>query len=328
MRRRQFIALLGGAAGTWISDSYAQGSHRLPHVGLVLPGSPDSTYLDFLAGFRQGLAEFGYVEDRNIIVEVKWAEGHFDRLPTLAAELLDRRIDIIVTSGLPTTIAASRVAKTIPIVQASGGDIISNGLAASFSRPGGNVTGLLSLGEDLGAKLLEALLMLVPNVSRVAVLHDPRNPAATSQFASIQALAPARHVSVYPEPVSEPIRLDDALAKLQREKPDAFIVAADAFLLSQSRRIVNFAAHAKIPAIYPWRYFAAEGGLMSYGANIRENYRKAARYVDQILKGAHAADLAIERATTFELVINLKAAKAFGLTIPTSVLARADEVIE
>jgi putative ABC transport system substrate-binding protein len=326
MRRREFIVVVGGVLA-WVSASYAQKSNRLPHVGLLLPGSPED-YRDFLALFRRGLSEFGYVEDHNIVVELRWAEGHFDRLPALAAELVERKINIIVTIGLPATIAAGRTTKSIPIVQASGGDVVSSGLAGSLSRPGGNVTGLINFAEDLGPKLLESLLTMVPRVTQVGVLHDPNNPAAKTQLATISKLASAQRVTVFPAPASEPILLDDAFLELLRQKVDALIIVADAFLLSQSRRIVDFAANARLPAVYPWRYFAVEGGLMSYGANLQENQRKAARFVAEIIKGAHPADLPIERATTFELVVNLKTAKALGLTVPPSLLARADEVIE
>jgi len=327
MRRREFIVGLGGAAAAWPVLANAQQTSRVPRVGILLPGSADS-HGAYLAVFMQRIRELGYVEGRNINVDIRWAEGSLERLSLLANELVERSVDAIVTGSAPATVAARQATSRIPIVQAGGGDPTRSGTADSLARPGGNVTGLSNQTEDLGAKLLELLLLVVPAVSQVDVLINPNNPVTERQFANIQEASAVLRVVVRAIAASDTASLDDAFVKVSRSEARGLIVPSDPMYLSSSRRIVALVGKTRLPAIYPFRQFVIDGGLMSYGVDLRYNFRRAAAFVDRILKGTQAADLPIEQPTKFDLVINLKTAKAFGLEISPTLLARADEVIE
>ncbi len=301
----------------------AQQLAKIPRIG-VLP-----TLLPHLKeAFLQRLRELGYVEGQNIAIEYRHEEGRLDRLPDLAAQLVCLKVDVIVTYGAAATRAAKQVTTTIPIVMVGVGDPIRTGLVASLARPGGNVTGSTILGAELGAKRLELLKEVVPTASRIAVLWNPANPAQRPHFESIQLGARALGVTLQSLPVSSPDEFETAFAAMIRDRPHALIMTGDAFHQLHVGRVIDFAAKSRLPAMYQPREHVEAGGLISYGASFPELFRHAATYVDKILKGAKPADLPVEQPTKFELVINLKTAKALGLTIPQSVLIRADEVIE
>ena len=306
----------------------AQQATRVPEIGYLGTSSP-SLEPHNVEAFRQGLRDLGYVEGRNIAITYRWAEGQDDRLLDLAAELVRLKADIIVTTGTPGTLAAKQATKTIPIVMASSGDPVLAGLIASLARPGGNVTGLSILAPELEGKRLDLLKQVVPGLSRVAVLWNPANPATTAFFKQTQTAARALHVTL--QSVVEVRRVDDfehAFATIAGARPHALVVIADRFLLAHRTRIVDFAAKNRLAAMYPYIEYVDVGGLISYAPSNIDLFRGAATYVDKILKGAKPADLPVEQPKKFELVINLKAAKQIGLTIPPNLLARADKVIK
>jgi len=297
---------------------------RVWRVGVLTGTSP----AERLAAFREGLRGFGYVEGQNIVIERRSSGGRAERLPDLDAELVRLKVDVIVTGGTPSTQAAMQATKTIPIVMVGTGDPLRTGLIASLARPGGNVTGLTQLGAEVAGKRLQILKDTVPNVSRVAFLRNRASPAHVPYFNELQAAARGLRLTLQSIEVQEPYEFERAFAEMMRERPDALIVTADAIHQLRQAWIVEFAAKRRLPALYQLKEYVEAGGLMSYGASITDNYRRAATYVDKILKGAKPADLPVEQPTKFELVINLKTAKALGLTIPPTVLLRADEVIQ
>jgi putative tryptophan/tyrosine transport system substrate-binding protein len=301
----------------------AQSERKIPHIGYL--ANPSGPTVD---AFRQGLRELGYVEGQNIILEYRWAEGRIDQFPALAAQLVQLKVDLIVVSSTPAALAAKQATATIPIVMTVGADPVGSGLVASLRRPGGNVTGLSNLAEDLIAKLVELLKAAIPRVSRVAVLANPRNQVHPTFLRGVDAAARALNVQLFPMKARDPAEFDGAFSAMVRERVGALIVLPDPTFVSARKEIVDLAAKKRLPAIYGFREFADAGGLMAYGVNLADNFRRAARYVDKILKGAKPADLPVEQPTRFELVINLKTARALGLTIPQSVLARADHVIQ
>ena len=278
--------------------------------------------------FRQRLRELGYVDGQNIAFEVRSAEGRAERLPDLAADLVRLKVDVIVAGGTPAPLAAKRATTAIPIVMASAGDPVGSGLVASLARPGGNVTGLSLLVPELGGKRLQLLKEVVPGVSRVAVLWNAANPYPVLVWRQTEAAARALGVHLQSLDVRGPDDLEGAFAAATRGRAGALITVEDPLTFGQRKRIVDFAARARLPAMYGFREFVDAGGLMSYAASLADLSRRAATYVDKILKGAKPADLPVEQPTKFELVINLKTAKALGLTIPPSVLIRADQVIQ
>jgi putative tryptophan/tyrosine transport system substrate-binding protein len=287
--------------------------------------SYDSTRIE---AFRQVLREQGYVEGKNLIVEYRFAEGKFDRLPDLAAELVHLNVEVIVAGGVPPTRAAKQVTTTIPIVMAGGGDPVSTGLVASFARPGGNITGSSDLTVDSITKRLELLKEVVTKASRVAVLLNPANPTNPLQLKETEAAAPALGVTIVALEAKGAEDLDQAFATMGKKRVAAVLVFSDPMFGFYSKQIANLAVKSRLPAIYGNRDYVEAGGLMSYGStNPDDHYRRAAIYVDKIFKGATPAELPIERPMKFELVINLKAAKQIGLTIPPNVLVRADRVI-
>ena len=278
--------------------------------------------------FRQGLRDLGYVEGQNLAIEFRWANWKVDRLPQLVAELVRLNVDVIVsTGGIATALAAKRVTRTVPIVFTAG-DSVRSGLVESLGRPGGNLTGVDLLNIEINAKRLELLKEVVPLVSRVAVLTNPANPNSGRGLNDVEAAAGALKVKLQILEVRDPLKIEDALIAMTKERAGALLVLPDPIFLAQRERIVGLTARSRVPGIYEWREFAEAGGLMSYGASIADMYRRLATYVDKILKGAKPGNLPVERPTTFELVINLKTAKALGLTIPPSVLLRADHLIQ
>jgi ABC-type uncharacterized transport system substrate-binding protein len=304
----------------------AQPAGKIPRIGILRQGSPPDPLVE---AFRQGLRELGYVEDRNISIEYRWTEGRDERLPDLAADLVRLKVDIIVTSG-SGSLAAKRATTTIPIVMQVSIDPVGSGLVASLARPGGNITGMATLTEDMPGKWLELLKELLPQVSRVAVLFDTTSPSsAAQQLKASEAAASTLGLRLHTLKVRDPDDLGAAFAEAQRGRAEGLIVFGSAFMYANRTRLVELAAQHRLPTVYDQRAFVVDsGGLVSYGPNIQDLFRRAATFVDKILKGAKPADLPVEQPTKFELVINLKAAKTLGLTIPPSVLARADEVIQ
>jgi len=304
----------------------AQQAKKVRRIG-YLSARSSSTESTRTEAFRQSLQELRYVEGKNIIIEYRFAEGKFERLPALAAELVRLNVEVIVAVGVPPTRAAKQVTTTIPIVMAGGGDPVSAGLVASFARPGGNITGSSDLTVDSITKRLELLKEVVPKASRVAVLLNPANPTNPLQLKETQAAAPALGVAIVPLEIKGAEDFDQAFSAMGKKRADALLVFSDPMFGFYQKQIANLAVKSRLPAIYGSRYYVEAGGLMSYGTNPDDHYRRAAIYVDKILKGATPAELPVERPMKFDLVINLKAAKQIGLTIPPNVLARADKVI-
>jgi putative ABC transport system substrate-binding protein len=281
--------------------------------------------------FRQGLRDLGYIEGRNVVIEYRDAEGKFERLPALAAELVVLKVDVIVVGGTPQALAAKQATRTIPIVLAGAGDPITSGLVTSLARPGGNVTGLSILGPELVGKCLELLKQAIPGVSHVAVLWHPGGHGERTERNMLkEAEVAGRALGVRLQFVETrgPADFDRAFSDMTRARAGALTVLPSNMLITERRRLVDLTAKSRLPAVYPMRVFVDVGGLMSYGANIADMFRRAATYVDKILKGAKPGDLPVEQPTNFELVINLKTAKALGLTIPQTLLLQADQVIE
>ena len=307
----------------------AQQAREVPRVGYINPGSSsDQVRLRRFEAFRQGLRELGYVEGRNIALESRWAEGKYDRYPALAADLLRLKVHVIVTVGGAATQAAQSATRTVPIVMSAVNDPVGSGLVGSLARPGGNVTGITVIAPDLVGKQFELLKEVVPKVSRVALLWNPANPASVAQLQEAEAAARAVGVRLQLLEARVPQEIDSAFAAMTRERAGALMVLADAILYNQREQIAVLAAKSRLPSASVMHEYAEAGGLMAYGANLLELERRSATFVDKILKGAKPADLPVEQPTKFELVVNLKTAKALGLTIPPSLLARADEVIQ
>jgi putative ABC transport system substrate-binding protein len=325
MRRREFITLLGGSAA-WPLAARAQ-QPAMPVIG-YLSALSEGPAAALLAAFRRGLNETGFAEGRNITIEFRWAEGQYQRLPAMAAELVRRPVSLILAQAPPAALAAKAATTTTPIVFVVGFDPVGVGLVASLNRPGGNATGMTLISPALGQKRLEMLREIAPQASVIAMLVNPVSPDAVPEIGSVQAVAHGLGLQLAMFNASTPSEVSAAFAALAERKPDALLVGTDPFLVNHRDDIVARAARLRIPAIYPFREFAADGGLISYGTNIANSYRQAGIYAGRILKGAKPADLPVAQPTTFELIINLKTAKALGLTVPSTLLARADEVIE
>jgi putative ABC transport system substrate-binding protein len=326
MNRRAFIKLLGGAAVAWPLAARAQ-QPAMPAVGF-LPSSPH--YMHYMTAFRQGLKDTGYVEGENVAIEYRWAEGQFDRLPELAAELVRRQVTVIVaTGGISSTTAAKAATATIPIVFIVAEDPVRVSLVVSLARPGGNLTGINFLNNELAAKRLELLRELVPGAARVAVLVNPAN-ATTAETTLREAEAAARAMGLQIQVLnaSTSREINAAFASLGRERPDALFVGGDAFFNSRRIQLVNLASRHAVPAAYADRLLPEVGGLMSYGSDIVAAWRQVGVYTGRILKGAKPTDLPVVQASKFELVINAETARMLGLTVPPTLLASADEVIE
>ena len=321
MRRREFVTLLGGAAALWPLAGRAQKPFK---IGLLDTGLG----AEFAVPFIRKLAELGYVEGKNVVIERKSAGGNAELLPGLAADLVRQGVDVIVTAGTPAGFAAKKATSTIPIVLGANSDPVGVGLVASLARPGGNATGNSLMAPDLSAKRLDILHTLAPGISRIAILWDSSNPGMAERVRETKIAADQSHVllhTVGPRNLNE---LDTAFADLLNARPDALLVTAETFTRQHLVRILDFANSNKIPAMFEGSSYVVAGGLMSYGPDYQDVFQKTAIFVDKILKGANPADLPIEQPTKFELVINLKTAKALGLEIPPKLIALADRVID
>ena len=326
MKRREFITLLGGAAVSWPMAARAQ-QRPMPVIGFLNFPSPEA-FSDRLRGFRQGLKESGYIEGENVSIEYRWAENAMDRLPALAAELVHRQVAVIAAPTSAAALAAKAATAIIPIVFLSPEDPVRQGLVASLARPGGNLTGINVFTGEVTAKRLELLRDMVPKAARVAVLVNPGNPTAEMTLRDVEPAARAMGLQFQSFNASTSHEINTAFATLVREPPDAIFVSLDAFLNSRRAQLVNLAARHAIPAIFSNRDCVEIGGLMSYGANLVDAFRQVGVYSGRILKGATPADLPVVQSSKFELVINAETARMLGLTVPPSLLAAADEVIE
>ena len=323
MQRREFITLLGGSVFTWPLAARAQ-QRAIPRIGYIWSGTPGAELS--IAGLRQGLMDRGYVVGRNLTIEERYAEGNPEQIPELIAQLLALNIDELVTPGTPITLAAQRATTTVPIVCITGNPV-GSGLVASLSHPGGNITGMSLLSGEYSAKWLELLTKAAPTLHRIAVLWNPDNPAMIEEHDHVQDTARVLGLELT-FLSARPSEIKASLAALTPATVDGFVVTDDAFMEPLLPRLIALAADRRLPALYPFSNAVQQGGLMSYSANFFAMWRRAASYVDRILKGDRPADLPIEQATEVALDINLKTAKALGLTIPTTLLVTADEVIE
>jgi putative tryptophan/tyrosine transport system substrate-binding protein len=331
IRRREFVILLGGsAAAAWPLAARAQQSERIPRTGVLWPfAENDPEASARVTALRQGLAQFGWTEGRNVQLEHRWSGSDADSIRKLARELVDLRPDLILTSTTPVTAAVLRETRTIPVIFVQVGDPVGSGFVASFPRPGGNTTGFNNLPLTLTSKWLELLMEVVPRTVRVMCLFDPPTaPYAQRFFEVFKAAASSIGVEAVASPVHEPAEIETVIAAFAREPDSGLIVLPSAFMLTNRDLVVALAAQHRLPAVYPYRYFTTRGGLISYGNVAADAYRQAATYIDRILRGAKPADLPVQMSVKYELVVNLKTARAMGLTIPESFLVRADEVIE
>ena len=328
MRRREFITALGGAAAAWPLAGRAQ-QPAMPVIGFVHVASPETTH-EYLAAFRQGLGDIGYVEGRNVLIEYRWASDQNDRLPTLIADLVRRQVSVIaIPESTLGALSAKAATQTIPIVYMQAADSVRIGLVNSLNRPGGNVTGIDLLLAQVVGKRVELLHEFLPADTLIPYLRNPTNPIfAESEMREVQVAARALGMRVVFVNISRQSEIETALADVVQQGAGALLVGADAFFRTHIEQIVALASRDALPAIYPWRQAVPVGGLMSYGTDFLDGYRKVGVYTGRILKGEKPADLPVQQVTKMELLINLKTAKALGLTLPTALLVRADEVIE
>jgi putative tryptophan/tyrosine transport system substrate-binding protein len=324
--RRAFI---GGVASTvvMISCVVTAQAGKTPRIGF-LGNSTAALEANLIGPWREGLRDFGYVEGQNVAVEYRWAEGRYERFPALIAELLALKVDVIVTAGTPASQAVKRATSTIPLVMIAVGDPVGTRLVSSLGRPGGNATGLVSIAPDLEGKRLQLLQEIVPNLAQVALLTNPTNPFHVGSEQQLRAAATAMHVKAESFAVRNESEFDAAFEAMLRQRPGAMIMLADRLFLHHRKRIVDFALKHRLPAVYAYQELVEAGGLMSFGPSYPGMHRRAAYFVDRILKGASPAELPMEQPSQFELMINVKTARALGLTIPPSLLLRADQVIE
>jgi len=327
MRRREFITLVGGAAAAWPVVARAQQS-AMPVIGF-LSGSAPGPFAPYLAAFLASLRGAGYFEGSNVVIEYRWAEGQYDRLPAMAADLVRRKVAVIVASGAnPPVLAAKAATSTIPIVFTGPDDPVKNGLVASLGRPGGNVTGAALFTSELETKQIELLRTLVPTAAKIAVLLNPNNPNFSNQISGLDEVRRTSGAQLVIHRGGAPAEIDAAFAAMAEQHTDALLVGADPYFNAVHEQITFLAARYKLPALYTFPDLVVAGGLISYGNSIADNYRKCASYVARILKGENPADLPILQPTKFDLTINLKTAKSLGLQIPDKLLALADEVID
>jgi putative ABC transport system substrate-binding protein len=326
MRRREFITLLGGAATVWPLAARAQQS-AMPVIGFLNSASP-APYARMATAFRQGLSEAGYIEGRNAAIEYRWANGQYDLMPALAADLVRRQVTVIATGGIPAVLAAKAATTTIPIVFSTAANPVDVGLVASLNRPGGNLTGVTNVAVELGPKQLELMHEMVPKATVIALLVNPTNPNAETQSRDLQAAARTLGLELHVLHASTERELDTVFAHLADLQTGGLVIGTDPFFTSRSEQLAALTLRYAVPTIYQFRQFAAAGGLMSYGGGFTEGYRLVGVYTGRILKGEKPADLPVQQSTKVELIINLKTAKALGLTVPLPLLGRADEVIE
>ena len=327
MQRREFITLFGGATAMWPLAARAQQAAKVYRIGF-LGNSTAALEADLVGPFREGLRGLGYVEGQNILIEYRWAEGKYERFPALTAELIALRVDVIVTAGTPASLAVQKAATSIPLVMIAVGDPVATGLVVSLGRPGGNITGLTSISSEMAGKRLELLREVVPKLSHVAVLWNAASPIQVIDERETRAAAQALGMKMLSLGVRSREEIEDALTTIVREQPGALLVLADRLFLHHRTRIMDFAAQRRLPGVHAYRELVEAGGLMSYGPSYADMHRRAASYVDRILKGSKPADLPVQAPVKFELVINLQTAEAFGLDVPPQLLALADEVIE
>jgi putative ABC transport system substrate-binding protein len=329
MKRRSFLTLLGGAAAGFVLPraSRAQQAGKIPRIGFM-GNSTAALEANLLAAFRDGLQEHGYEEGRTIAVEYRWADGDYGRFHTLVAELLAAKVDAIVTAGTPAAIAVKKATKTVPLVMVAVGDPVGTGLVPSLARPGGNITGLSSIAPDLEGKRLELLREVIPTLSHVALFFNSLNPFHVVSMRQARTAAQALRIELQVHDVRASEDLDAAFAAIVKERPDALLILADRVFLHNRQRMIDFASQHRLPNVNAYRELVEAGGLMSYGPSYEDMHRRAAIYVDKILKGAKPGDLPIEQPTKFTFIINLKSAKALGLDVSPLLVARADEVIE
>jgi putative ABC transport system substrate-binding protein len=327
IRRREFIVTLGGAAAAWLHAARAQ-QPPMPVIGFLGSRSPEDS-ANLVAGFHAGLGETGFAENRNVTIEFRWAEGHYDRLPMLAADLVARQVAVIAApGGIAAGLAVKAATAKIPIIFLTGADPVQFGLVSSLSRPDGNITGVAILTNTLAPKQLELLHEVVPTATLVAFLVNPKNPIAESDTRDLRSAAGITRQQILVLNASNESEIDNAFAAIVQQQAGALLVQSDPFFNSRPDRIVALAARHAIPAMYQWRDFPVAGGLMSYGTILADAYRQVGIYAGRILKGAKPSDLPVQQSVKVQLVINLKTARALGLTFPLPLLGRADEVIE
>jgi putative ABC transport system substrate-binding protein len=326
MTRREFITLLGGAAA-WPLVAHAQQSAKVRRIGF-LGNSTEALEANLVGPFREGLREFGYEEGRNVEIEYRWAQGEYKRFPALIAELITAKVEVIVTAGTPASLAVKKATSSIPLVMIAVGEPVATGLVTSLARPGGNITGVTSISPEIEGKRLELLREVVPTVSYIAVLWNAGSPVQVIQERETKAAAQALAMKMLSLGVRTLEEIEEAFAAILRERPAALFVLADRLFLHHRQRIMDFATQQRLPGVHAYRELVEVGGLMSYGPSYAGMHKRAAYFVDRILKGSNPGELPVERPATFELVVNVKAAKALGLTIPPTIILRASTVIE
>jgi putative ABC transport system substrate-binding protein len=325
VNKREFITLLGGAAVSWPLTARAQ--QASPVVGLLHYASPD-TFAHITEAVGRGLKEAGQLEGQNVSIDYRWAYGHYDRLPALAADLVRRQVTVIMAGGAVAAHAAKEATITVPVVFTSGADPVASGLVKSLSRPGANLTGVSLLAAEMAAKRLELIRDLLPNARTVAMMINPTFPGAQSELAEVEAAGRTIGMQIHGAKATSPSDIDAALAAFSQLRVAAFIVGADGYFITRRHQLATLAARYAIPGIYPFPDFPQAGGLLSYGVSLADAYRQAGVLTGRVLKGAKPADLPVQQPTKFELVINVKTARALGLQVPDKLLALADEVIE
>jgi ABC-type uncharacterized transport system substrate-binding protein len=331
VKRREFIALLGGAAASWPLAARAQQPARVRRIGVLMASDEnDLRPKAQLSRFTQGLSELGWTDSRNLRLDVRWAGDNVDRMRMFAKQLVDLQPDVILAFGTPVTAALHRETRTIPIVFAVVSDPVGEGFVASLPRPGGNITGFLHTEAGMGGKWMELLTQIAPGLNRATMIFNPDTAPGGGTYLMPEFEAAARSFKVAPiaAPVHSVAELETVIMALGREPGGGFVAMADVFLFIHRARMISLAAQNNVPAVYPWREVPAAGGLLSYGPDLEDIVRRAAPYVDRILHGANPADLPVQVPTKFEMAVNVKTAKALGLEVPTSILVRADEVIE
>ena len=325
MRRREFITLLGGVAVTWPLAASAQS--KTPRIGFM-GNSTAALEANLVDAFREGLREHGYEEGRNILIEYRWADGKYERFPALVAELIAAKVEVIVTAGTPAALAMKKATTTVPLVMVAVGDPVGTGLVPSLARPGANLTGLSSVAPDLEGKRLQLLREVVPALSHVAMFINSLNPFHVSSMRQARAAAQTMGIKLQLHDIRKSEDLDDAFAAIRKERPDAVLILADRVFLHNRERMIDLTKEQRLPNVNAYKELVEVGGLMSYGPSYEDMHKRAAIYVDKILKGAKPADLPIEQPSKFTFIVNLKAAKALGVTVPSQLLGLADELID